>query len=150
MRVIFLGLNVILTKVFSLSLWIRETYDVIHATPLKTHLERACCGWLNFRAVPIFVVFMEGTIHELQFPRISDFLHELWRKILWSRILNPMNVSFSLNQRKLVPTKIKPSTVCSTCWDQSFSRTYFPTNCAPLLADIFLYSFEAEFIQSLL
>ena len=24
------------------------------------------------------------------------------------------------------------------------------TNCAPLLADIFLYSYEAEFIQSLL
>ena len=69
------------------------------------------CGWLNFRGVPIFVVFVEGPSHEFQNPRISDFLYELWRKILWPRILNPTNVSFSFNPRKLVPTKIKPSTV---------------------------------------
>ena len=29
----------------------------------------------------------------------------------WPRILNPTNVSFSFNPRKLVPTKIKLSTV---------------------------------------
>ena len=32
----------------------------------------------------------------------------------------------------------------------SFKRQLFSSNCAPLLADIFLYSYEAEFIQSLL
>ena len=35
------------------------------------------CGWLNFRGVPIFVVFVEGSIHEFQYPQINDFLHEL-------------------------------------------------------------------------
>ena len=67
------------------------------------------CGWLNFRGVPIFMVFVEGPIHKFQYPQ--NFQYELWRKILWLRILNPMNVSFSFNPRKLVPTKIKPSTV---------------------------------------
>ena len=33
------------------------------------------------------------------------------KEILWPRILNPTNVSFSFNPQKLVPTKIKPSTV---------------------------------------
>ena len=65
------------------------------------------CGWLNFRGVPII---MEGPIHEFQYPRIGDFLYELWRKLLWLRILNPTNVSILFNPRKLVPTKIKQST----------------------------------------
>ena len=42
------------------------------------------------------------------YPWISDFLYELWKKILWLRILNPLNVSFSFNPRKLEPKKIKP------------------------------------------
>ena len=46
------------------------------------------CGWLNFRGVWIFVVFVEGTIQEFQYPRIVDFLYKLWRKILLPRILN--------------------------------------------------------------
>ena len=71
------------------------------------------CGWLNFRGVPIFVVFVEGPVHEFKYPRNSDFLYELWRKILWPRISNPMNVWFLFNPRKLVPTNIKPSTVHS-------------------------------------
>ena len=33
-------------------------------------------------------------------------------KILWPQILNPINVSILFNPWKLVPTKIKPSTVC--------------------------------------
>ena len=77
------------------------------------YCKRGYCGWLNFRGVPIFVVFVEGAIHEFQYQRISDFLYEKRRKILWSRILNPRNVSFLFNPRKLVPTKIKPSTVFS-------------------------------------
>ena len=27
------------------------------------------------------LVFMEGLIHELQYPRNSDFLYELWSKL---------------------------------------------------------------------
>ena len=69
------------------------------------------CGWLKFRGVPIFVVFVEGPNHEFQYPRNGNFLYELWKKILWPQILNPTNVSFLFNPRKLVPTKIKPSTV---------------------------------------
>ena len=77
-------------------------------------------GWFNFRWVLIFVVFAEGPIYEFQYPRISDFLYELRRKILWPWILNPTNVWFLFNPRKLVPTKIKPSTVhhrCTCKWD---------------------------------
>ena len=48
------------------------------------------CGWLNCRGVPIFVVFVEGPIHEFQYPRISNFLSELWRKILWPRNFEPL------------------------------------------------------------
>ena len=72
---------------------------------------KSYCEWLIFRGVPIFVVFVEGPIHEFQYPWISDSLYELWRKILWPRIMNPTNVSFSVNPQKLVPTKLKPSTV---------------------------------------
>ena len=75
------------------------------------------CGWLNFRGVPIFVVFVEGSTHEFQYPRNGDFLYELWREILCPRILNPSSERVLSNPRKLVPTKIKPSTVfqCDTC-----------------------------------
>ena len=52
------------------------------------------CEWFNFRGVPIFVVFVEGPIYEFKYPRNSEFLYELWRKILWQRILNPTNASF--------------------------------------------------------
>ena len=69
------------------------------------------CGWHYFRWVPIFVVFVEGLIHKIQYPRISDFLYELWRNILRQRISNSTNVSFLFHPRKLVPTKIKASTV---------------------------------------
>ena len=69
------------------------------------------CGWLNFRGVPIYVVFVEGLIHKFQYTWNSDFLYELWSKTLWPRILKHMNVSFYFNPRKLVTTKIKPSTV---------------------------------------
>ena len=41
----------------------------------------------------------------------AKFLYEQWRKTLWPWILNPTNVSFLFNPRKLVPTKIKPYTV---------------------------------------
>ena len=34
------------------------------------------CGWLNFREVPIFVVFVEGPVHEFKYQLISDFLCE--------------------------------------------------------------------------
>ena len=92
----------------------RQTGSVYHWKYTKHEnfeLVTKYCGLRNFRGVPIFVVFVEGAIHEFQYQRISDFLYEKWRKILWSRILNPTNVSFSFNPRKLVPTKIKPSTV---------------------------------------
>ena len=38
--------------------------------------------------------------------------YELWKKTLWPRILNSTNVSFLFIPHELVPTKIKPSTVC--------------------------------------
>ena len=94
------------------------------------------CGWLKFRWVPIFVVFVEGPNHEFQYPRNGNFLYELWKKILWPRILNPTNVSFLFNPRKLVPTKIKPSTVYiswfeyqqRTIWNINFILTTFLCN----------------------
>ena len=42
------------------------------------------------------------------------FCMTLWKKTLWPRILNPTNVSFLFNRWKLVPTKVKPSTVSVT------------------------------------
>ena len=78
----------------------------------STLLGQGYCWWLKFRGVPIFMVFVEGPIYEFQYPRKSNFLYELWKKLLWPRMLNPSNVSFLFNPRKLVPTKIKPSTVC--------------------------------------
>ena len=45
---------------------------------------------------------------------LKNFLRRLMnyeKKIIWSRILNPTNMSILFNPRKLVPTKIKPSTV---------------------------------------
>ena len=35
------------------------------------------CGWLNFRGLPIFMVFVEGQIHIFKYPRISDFMQKL-------------------------------------------------------------------------
>ena len=46
------------------------------------------CEWLNIHGVRIFVVFVKGQIHGFQNPQNSNFLYEVWRKILWHRILN--------------------------------------------------------------
>ena len=82
------------------------------------------CGWLNFCGVPIFIVFVEGSIHEFQYLRIiSDFLYKLWRKKLLPRILNSTNVSFSFNPWKLEPTKKNPSTVSLT--KSTFAALWF-------------------------
>ena len=86
------------------------------------HCFQRYCGWLNFCGVQIFVAFLEGPIHEFQCQRNSDSYYELWRKILWPRILNPTNVWFFFNTRKLVPTKIKPSTVWETKTNPTFSN----------------------------
>ena len=60
--------------------------SMIHWKIFSNHL-KIYCGWLNFRGVPIFVVFVDSPIHEFQYPRISDFLykyegkyhgHEFW------------------------------------------------------------------------
>ena len=80
------------------------------------------CGWLKFHGVTIFVVFVEGLIHKFQYSRNGNFLYELWKKILWPRILNPTNVSFFINLRKLVLMKIKPSTVCN--WDYDLEQDH--------------------------
>ena len=32
--------------------------------------------WLNFRGIPIFVIFVEGPMREFQYPRNIDFLYE--------------------------------------------------------------------------
>ena len=58
-------------------------------------------GWLNFLRVPIFVVFVEGPIHEFQCPRNSDFLYELWRKILWPRNFEPHEYLIFLQSMKI-------------------------------------------------
>ena len=60
-----------------------------------------------------FLCFRRIPIHEIYYQRKSYFLYELWRQMLWPRILNPTNVWCLLNPLKLLPTKIKPSTVCS-------------------------------------
>ena len=39
------------------------------------------CECLNFCRVPIFMVFLAGPIHEIQYQQNSDFLYELWKKI---------------------------------------------------------------------
>ena len=69
------------------------------------------CGWLQFRGIQIVVVSVEGTIHEFQYPWNGNYLYKLRKKILWPRILNPTNVSFLFNPRKVVPTQIKPSKI---------------------------------------
>ena len=56
---------------------------------------------LKFHGVPILVVFVEGPIHEFQYPRNGNFLYELWKKILYPRILNPTNVSFFVQSTKI-------------------------------------------------
>ena len=64
------------------------------------------CVWLNLRWVPIFVVFVEGPIHNL------------FREIRCVRILNPTNVWFFFNPRKVVPTKKK--VIHSNRWNVFF------------------------------
>ena len=81
----------------------------VHAIQLTMKMY---CGWGKFRGYqfPWFsrrVLSTNSSTLELVI-----FLNELWKKILWPRILNPTNVSFLFNPWKLVPTKIKPSTVC--------------------------------------
>ena len=51
-------------------------------------------GWFNFRGVPIFVVFVEGLIHEFQYPRICEFSYQLWRKILSHEFWTPRMCHF--------------------------------------------------------
>ena len=65
------------------------------------------CGWLNFRGVPIFVVFVEGPVYEIKYPKKGFSL--------WIMKENAMTTKFKCvifgEPRKLVPTKIKQSTV---------------------------------------
>ena len=49
------------------------------------------CGWLKFRGVPIFVVFVEGSIHEFQIFWMNYEKKILWR-VPW--ILNPQKCHF--------------------------------------------------------
>ena len=49
------------------------------------------CGWLNFRGVPIFVVFVEGPIHEFQCQRNSDFS-------VWIMKENTMTTNFETHE----------------------------------------------------
>ena len=68
------------------------------------------CEWVHFHGVPIFVVFMEGLIHNFQFSQNDNFLYDLWKKILSPRVFIPTNWWFLLNAWKLVSMKkIKPS-----------------------------------------
>ena len=96
-----------MTKISWESFWVTQT----HIISKILYLMLNSCGWLNFRGVPIFVVFLESLINEFQYPRNDVLLYELWRKKLWPWILNPTNVWFLFNPRKLEPTKIKASTV---------------------------------------
>ena len=59
------------------------------------------CGWLKFRGVPIFLVFVEGSNHDFQYLRNGNFLYELWTKILWPQILNSTNMSFLCRLRSM-------------------------------------------------
>ena len=68
------------------------------------------CGWLKFRGVPIFVVLWRVQSTNSKTHEMVTFYMNYERKH-WPRILNPTNVSFLFNPRKLVLTKIKPSTV---------------------------------------
>ena len=103
-------------------------YSVILLTfHSKVNIVNKYCEWLTFRGVLIFVVFVEGPIHEFQYPRNGNFLYHLWKKMLWPRNLNPTNASILFNPRKLVPMKIKPSTVFHFTLDQLTSVMDFPS-----------------------
>ena len=80
---------------------------------------------IKFHGVPIFVVFIEDTTHEFQYPGNGNFLYKWWKKILWPRILNPTNVSYLFNPRKLVCTKIKPSIVHLFCSNEIISTVIY-------------------------
>ena len=49
---------------------------------------------LKFHRVPIFVVFVEGPIHEFQYPRNCNFLYELWKKYYVHDYLTPRMCHF--------------------------------------------------------
>ena len=55
---------------------------------------RLNCGWHHFRGVPIFVVFVEGPIHEFLYPRISNFLYELYWKYYGHEFWTPSMCHF--------------------------------------------------------
>ena len=48
---------------------------VIHCLPLIQGI--IYCGWLQFRGVPISVVFVEGPINEFQYQGNGNFLYDL-------------------------------------------------------------------------
>ena len=79
------------------------------------------CEWLNFCGVPVSVVSVQSTIFQYRWN--SGCLYELWRKILWPRILKPHEcIIFSSIHKKSVPTKIKPSIVYGLLAWQHTSR----------------------------
>ena len=54
---------------------------------LKCKIQKMYCGWLNFRGVPIFLVVLEGSIHEFQYPRNSEAFFKVFLDLLYFSIL---------------------------------------------------------------
>ena len=74
------------------------------------------CGWLNFRGVPISVVFVEGSIQEFQYPRISDFLYKLWRKNTMGTNCKPHEYVNFVQSRKIGTHENKAIHSVSFAW----------------------------------
>ena len=79
-----------------------------HLKFLKYWLRRKYCGWLNFVGYQF-----SWRIPSTNFSanKIAIFCMNYEGKYYDHEFLNPTNVWFLFNPRKLVPTKIKPSTV---------------------------------------
>ena len=80
---------------------------ILYSVLLLAYIGSRYCGWLNFRGVPIFVVFVEGPVHEFQCQRKSHFLYELWRKILWLTNFEPRQCLIFLQSTKIGTHKNK-------------------------------------------
>ena len=108
-----LGLSVFLSISISINrilIYFKRFYIMEWIHFHVVHIFVGFVDWVHFLGIHIFVGFVEDPILTFYNSSNSDYLFALWRKILWPRISNLTNVCVLLNPRKLVSTKMKPST----------------------------------------
>ena len=78
------------------------------------HALKIYCEWFTFCGVPIFV---EGLIHEFQYPRISDLMYEIMKENTMATNFEPHKCVNFVQSTKIGTCTNENKAIHSTWWD---------------------------------